>query len=70
VTINAEIPDEKFAWLPPEGWQQWRLPDIAEKLLKPGTEAPDFELLLADETKVKLSDYRGKIVWFYIWRVG
>ena len=32
--------------------------------------ATDFELLLADETKVKLSDYRGKIVWFYIWRAG
>jgi len=24
VTINAEIPDEKFAWLPPAGWQQWQ----------------------------------------------
>jgi hypothetical protein len=70
VTINAEIPDEKFVWLPPEGWQQWRMPELAEKLLKPGQEAPDFELLAADETKVKLSDYRDKIVWFYMWRVG
>jgi outer membrane lipoprotein-sorting protein len=70
VTINAEIPDEKFVWSPPAGWQQWTLPDIDEKLLKPGTEAPDFELLLADETKTRLSDYRGKIVWFYMWRVG
>jgi len=70
VTINAEIPDEKFVWSPPAGWQQWTLPDIDEKLLKPGAEAPDFELLLADETTVKLSDYRGKIVWFYIWRAG
>jgi outer membrane lipoprotein-sorting protein len=70
VQINAEIPDEKFVWAPPAGWQQWTSPDLSEKLLKPGTEAPDFELLLADETKVKLSDYRGKIVWFYIWRAG
>jgi len=70
VTINAEIPDTKFAWAPPAGWQQWTPPDLAEKLLKPGREAPDFELLLADETRVKLSDYRGKIVWFYMWRAG
>ena len=70
VTINAEIPDEKFAWSPPEGWQQWRLPDSAERLLKPGQEAPDFELLAADEAKIKLSDYRGKVVWLYIWRAG
>jgi outer membrane lipoprotein-sorting protein len=70
VKINAEIPDEKFVWTPPAGWQQWTPPDLSEKLLKPGTEAPDFELFLADETKVKLSDYRGKVVWFYIWRAG
>jgi len=70
VTVNAEIPDTKFVWAPPAGWQEWTPPDLAEKLLKPGQEAPDFELFLADETKVKLSDYRGKIVWFYMWRAG
>jgi hypothetical protein len=70
VQINTEIPDDKFVWKPPAGWQEWSPPDLEEKLLKPGTEAPDFELLLADETKVRLSDYRGKIVWFYIWRAG
>jgi len=70
VKINAEIPDEKFVWSPPAGWTQWTPPKPDEELLKPGTEAPDFELLLADETKARLSDYRGKIVWFYMWRVG
>jgi outer membrane lipoprotein-sorting protein len=70
VKINAEIPDERFVWTPPAGWVQWTPPEPDEKLLKPGTEAPDFELLLADETKARLSDYRGKIVWFYMWRVG
>jgi len=70
VTINAEIPVEKFAWAPPEGWQQWSLPGPEEYLIKPGQEAPDFELLTADGGKVKLSDYRGKVVWFYIWRAG
>jgi outer membrane lipoprotein-sorting protein len=70
VKVNAEIPDDKFVWTPPAGWTQWTPPELDLELLKPGTEAPDFELLLADETKTRLSDYRGKIVWFYIWRVG
>jgi len=70
VTINENIPDEIFAWTPPVDWVQWTPPELDLELLKPGIEAPDFELLLADETKVKLSDYRGKIVWFYMWRVG
>lgn len=70
VTINAEISTEKFAWSQPDGWQQWRLPRPDERLLKPGQNAPGFELLSADENKIKLSDYRGKVVWFYIWRAG
>jgi outer membrane lipoprotein-sorting protein len=70
VSINADIPEEKFAWSPPEGWQQWTLPDPEDVLLKAGEEAPDFELLSADETRIKLSDHRGKVVWLYIWRAG
>jgi len=70
VTLNAEISTEKFAWTPPENWRQWRPPGPEDKLLKPGQNAPDFELLSADGGKIKLSDYRGKIVWLYIWRSG
>jgi len=70
VTVNAEIQTEKFAWTPPEGWQQWFLPSSRERLLKPGQNAPDFELYSANDDKIKLSDYRNKIVWLYIWRAG
>ena len=70
VRVNEAIPDEKFVWKPPEGWQQWSLPDPEDRLLKPGTEAPDFELLSIEGKPIKLSDYRGRIVWFYIWRAG
>jgi outer membrane lipoprotein-sorting protein len=70
VTLNDEIPTEKFAWAPPENWQQWHPPGPEDKLLKPGRNAPDFELLSAAGGKIKLSDYRGKIVWLYIWRSG
>jgi len=70
VTINGKIQMERFAWTPPAGWRQWRLPSLDEKLLKPGQGAPDFELASADGGKIKLSDYHGKAVWFYIWRAG
>jgi outer membrane lipoprotein-sorting protein len=70
VRLNAEIPTEKFAWSPPEGWRQWHPPGPEDKLLKVGNYAPDFELLSADGGKIKLSDYHGKLVWLYFWRAG
>ncbi|OHB63358.1 MAG: hypothetical protein A2Y77_06955 [Planctomycetes bacterium RBG_13_62_9] len=70
IVIDGEMPAEKFIWTPPDGWQQWEMPSAESVLLKPGTPAPDFELLAVDGSKIKLSDYRDKIVWFYIWRAG
>jgi len=70
VTIDTEISTEKFAWTPPDSWQQWFRPRSEYRLLKPGEQAPDFELQLVEGTKIKLSDYRDKIVWLYIWRAG
>jgi outer membrane lipoprotein-sorting protein len=70
VAIDAEIPTEKFAWKPPDSWRRWYMPKPEDILLKPGEEAPDFELLSADGSKIRLSDHRGKVVWFYIWRAG
>jgi len=70
VTLDAEIPNTLFAWKPPEGWREWRLPRPEALLLKPGVQAPDFDLASADGKRVRLSDYRGQVVWFYIWRAG
>jgi outer membrane lipoprotein-sorting protein len=70
VRINQDVSLEKFAWKPPEGWEEFRLPQIEEGLLKPGTEAPDFDLVSIDGGRIKLSDYRGKVIWFYVWRAG
>jgi outer membrane lipoprotein-sorting protein len=70
INLNAEISEKQFAWKPPEGWTQWKMPKPEERLLKPGAKAPDFELASADGTQIKLSDYRGKVVWLYIWRAG
>ena len=38
VTVDAEIPTEKFLRTPPQGWKQWSLPKPEDVLLKPGTE--------------------------------
>ena len=70
VTLNGDMPDTLFAWKPPEGWKEWRLPRPEERLLKPGTQAPDFDLASAEGKRIKLSGYRGQVVWFYIWRAG
>ncbi|MHC4121451.1 MAG: redoxin domain-containing protein [Planctomycetota bacterium] len=70
VTLNGKIPTERFRWTPPEGWKQWHPPAPEDRLVKPGRQAPDFELLSANETRIKLSDYRDKVVWLTFWRVG
>ena len=46
------------------------MPDIEEGLLKPGTVAPDFDLASADGSRLKLSNFRGQVVWLNKWRCG
>ena len=70
VVVNAEMPDTLFDWSPPENWKEWRKPEAEEHILRPGTLAPDFELRLSDGKTVKLSQFRGKVVWLFLWRVG
>ena len=70
VTLNADIPNDRFVWSAPADWKQWRVPDIEEGLLKPGTPAPDFELTATDGGKLKLSSFHGQVVWLNKWRCG
>jgi outer membrane lipoprotein-sorting protein len=70
VVVNAEVSNERFAWTPPSDWKEWRMPDIEEGLLKPGAVAPGFELTSSDGSKIKLSNFSGKVVWLNKWRCG
>jgi hypothetical protein len=70
VAVDAAISNDRFAWSPPKDWKEWKMPDIEESLLKPGTTAPDFELAALNGGKLKLSSFRGQIVWLNKWRCG
>jgi peroxiredoxin/outer membrane lipoprotein-sorting protein len=71
VALNADMPETLFAWKPPQGWTEWRIPDADELLRrKPGTKATDFELACLDGTTIKLSKFRGQVVWLCFWYAG
>lgn len=70
VNVNEDIPRKTFAWSPPEGWNLFDMPKIEDMLVQSGQEAPDFELRTSDGGQARLSDYRGKVVWLYLWHCG
>lgn len=70
INVDADVPLKTFAWSPPENGRLWSAPTPEEFLPKGGQEAPDFELCAFDGGKIRLSDYRGKVVWLYLWQCG
>jgi len=70
ISVNANVPPKTLAWSPPEDGRLWSAPTPDDFLPKSGQEAPDFELCAFGGGKIKLSDYRGKVVWLYLWQCG
>jgi len=70
VTTNGGIPAKILTWSPPKEAQQWNPPRLEDSLLPRGQSAPDFELRSARRGRIRLSDYRGHVVWLYLWDAG
>jgi peroxiredoxin/outer membrane lipoprotein-sorting protein len=70
VVVDAPIPKDRFAWKPPAGWEEYHLQSLEDGLLKPGSEAPDFDLTLLDGSRFRLSAHRGTVVWLSFWRLS
>jgi outer membrane lipoprotein-sorting protein/peroxiredoxin len=70
VAVNAPVSKDRFRWKPPADWEEYRLQSLKDGLLKPGSEAPDFELVLLDGSRFRLSEHRGTVVWLSFWRLS
>ncbi len=70
VVVNGAVSKDRFRWKPPAGWEEYRLQSLDDGLLKPGSEAPDFDLALLDGSRFRLSEHRGKVVWLSFWRLS
>ncbi len=71
VKWNEAVPDELFAFHPPEGSKKVAAFGAAESASEgaamTGTEAPDFTLKDVDGQSVDLKNYRGKVVLVDFW---
>jgi len=70
VKVNCDMTDDHFSWAPPDGWTEFRMPNIEDGLLKPGTQAPDFHFQLVNGEEFKLSHHKGKTIIVNFWRAG
>ncbi len=70
VVVNGAVSKDRFRWKPPAGWEEYRLQSLDDGLLRPGSEAPDFDLVLLDGSRFRLSEHRGTVVWLSFWRLS
>ena len=70
VVVDGAVSKDRFKWKPPAGWEEYRLQTLDDGLLTPGSEAPDFDLVLLDGSRFRLSEHRGKVVWLSFWRLS
>lgn len=70
VEVDSAISDERFAWSAPEGFRGWEPPELEDFLLKPGADAPDFDLPSISGSAIRLSNLRDRVVWLCLWQVG
>jgi len=70
VAVGGKIDDSLFKWSPPQGWTEFKFPDLNEGLIPVGKPMPDFDVVAADGAHLKLSALKGKVVWIDVWRAG
>ena len=70
VVVDGAVSKDRFKWKPPAGWEEYRLQTLDDGLLTPGSQAPDFDLVLLDGSRFRLSEHRGKVVWLSFWRLS
>ena len=68
--VEAAVANDLFSWKPPADWVEYRQPTLADGLIPPGSEAPDFTVTLLDGSHFRLSEQRGKAVWLCFWRLA
>jgi len=70
ITVDSELAEDLFAWTPPDGFEERRVPTVQEMILQVGDTAADFTLDDAEGKPLALADYKGKIIWLMFWRIG
>ena len=70
IRLNDEIAESMFSWSPPDGWDEWSLPNEWDALPKQRSKAPAFALTSTSGEQISLADYEGNVVLLNFWRLG